>query len=107
MKGEGARVAFRVLIRSTALTVLMTGTAVALTGEKYLSQTRVTPPQARQIALKAYPGKILSEEIEKESGGSGLRYSFIISNRKVQHEVGVDAKTGTLLENSLEGRNPD
>jgi uncharacterized membrane protein YkoI len=79
----------------------MTGTAFALTGEKYLSQTKVTPPNARQIALKAYPGKIISEEIEKESGGSGLRYSFVISNNK-EHEVGVDAKTGTLLENSIE-----
>jgi uncharacterized membrane protein YkoI len=107
MKGEGARVAFSVLIRSAALTVLMTGPALALTGEKYLSQTVVTPPQARQIALKAYPGKIVSEEIEKESGGSGLRYSFVISNNKKQHEVGVDAKTGTLLENSIEGHYPD
>jgi len=107
MKGEGAKVAFRILIRSGALTVLMTGTALALTGEKYLSQTVVTPPQARQIALKAYPGKIVSEEIEKESGGSGLRYSLVISNKKKQHEVGVDAKTGTLLENSVEGHNSD
>ena len=107
MKGEGAKVAFRVLMRSAALTVLMTGTALALTGEKYLSQTVVTPPQARQIALKAYPGKIVSEEIEKESGGSGLRYSFVISNKKEQHEIGVDAKTGALLENSIEGHNPD
>jgi uncharacterized membrane protein YkoI len=107
MKGEGASAAFRVLIRSAALTVLMTGPALALTGQKYLSQTVVTPPQARQIALKAYQGKIVSVEIEKESGGSGLRYSFIISNEKEQHEVGVDAKTGTLLENSVEGHNPD
>jgi uncharacterized membrane protein YkoI len=107
MKREAARVTLTVLIRSAVLTVLMTGTAFALTGEKYLSQTKVTPPQARQIALKAYPGKIVSQEIEKEAGGSGLRYSFVISNKKAQHEVGVDAKTGALLENSIEGHNPD
>ena len=107
MKREAARVTLTVLIRSAVLTVLMTGTAFALTGEKYLSQTMVTPPQARQIALKAYPGKIVSQEIEKEAGGSGLRYSFVINNKKAQHEVGVDAKTGALLENSLEGHNPD
>jgi uncharacterized membrane protein YkoI len=107
MKRERARVALRVLMRSAVLTVLMTGSAFALTGEKYLSQTTVTPAQARQIALKAYPGKIVSAEIEKESGGSGLRYSFVISNTKAQHEVGVDAKTGALLENSIEGHNPD
>jgi uncharacterized membrane protein YkoI len=81
--------------------------AFALTGEKYLLHTTVTPSQARQIALKAYPGKIVSQEIEKEAGGSGLRYSFVISNKKAQHEVGVDAKTGALLENSIEGHNPD
>jgi uncharacterized membrane protein YkoI len=107
MKREAARVTLTVLIRSAVLTVLMTGTAFALTGEKYLLQTTVTPPQARQIALKAYPGKIVSQEIEKEAGGSGLRYSFVISNKKAQHEVGVDAKTGALLENSIEGHNPD
>jgi uncharacterized membrane protein YkoI len=107
MKREATRVTLTVLIRSAVLTVLMTGTAFALTGEKYLSQTKVTPPQARQIALKAYPGKIVSQEIEKEAGGSGLRYSFVISNKKAQHEVGVDAKTGALLENSIEGHNPD
>ena len=107
MKREAARVTLTVLIRSAVLTVLMTGTAFALTGEKYLSQTAVTPLQARQIALKAYPGKIVSQEIEKEAGGSRLRYSFVISNQKEQHEVGVDAKTGALLENSIEGHNPD
>jgi uncharacterized membrane protein YkoI len=107
MKREAARVTLTVLIRSAVLTVLMTGTAFALTGEKYLLHTTVTPPQARQIALKAYPGKIVSQEIEKEAGGSGLRYSFVISNKKAQHEVGVDAKTGALLENSIEGHNPD
>ena len=105
MKRE--RVGICVLMTSAVLTFLMTGTAFALTGEKYLSQTKVTPAHARQIALKAYPGKIVSQEIEKEAGGSGLRYSFVISNKKAQHEVGVDAKTGALLENSIEGHNPD
>jgi len=55
----------------------------------------------------SYPGKVISEEIEAESGGSGIRYSFVISNKKAQHEVGVDAKTGALLENSVDGHNPD
>ena len=58
-------------------------------------------------ALKAYPGKIVSEELEQESGGSGLRYSFVIRHRKVKHEVGVDAKTGEVLEDAVEGENPD
>jgi uncharacterized membrane protein YkoI len=28
-------------------------------------------------------------------------------NEKKKHEVGVDAKTGAVLENSIEGKNPD
>ncbi len=62
-------------------------------------------PQARQIALKAYPGKIIKEELKKEGGGSGLRYSFDITNTSGTHEVGVDAKTGKVLENSVESDN--
>jgi uncharacterized membrane protein YkoI len=65
-------------------------------------QVKLPLIEARQIALKAYPGKIVSEEIEKEKGGSGLRYSFVIDNTKARHEVGVDAKTAKLLENSVE-----
>jgi len=42
--------------------------------------------------------------LEEERGGSGLRYSFDIKNNKVTYEVGVDAKTGKVLENAREGR---
>ncbi len=42
-----------------------------------------------------------------EKGGSGLRYSFDIRHGKVTQEVGVDAKTGKLLENAPEGPNAD
>jgi uncharacterized membrane protein YkoI len=68
---------------------------------------KVTLSEARAIALKAFPGKITDEELEKEKGGSGLRYSFDIKNGGVTHEVGVDAKTGKLLENSAEGPQAD
>jgi uncharacterized membrane protein YkoI len=85
----------------------MTGTAFALDGEKYLKDASVKPAEARASALKAYPGKIVSEELEKETGGSGLRYSFVISHHSAKHEVGIDAKTGAVLENSVEGKNPD
>jgi peptidase YpeB-like protein len=91
-----------------ALTILLVaGNAFALTGKQYLSQASVQPAQARDLALKTYPGKIVSEELEQESGGSGLRYSFVIRHRKAKHEVGIDAKTGKVLENSIEGANPD
>ena len=87
--------------------VLVAGNAFALTGEKYLPQAAVSPAQARSLALKVYPGKIISEELEQESGGSGLRYSFVIRHNRADHEVGIDAKTGKLLENSVEGKQSD
>jgi uncharacterized membrane protein YkoI len=68
---------------------------------------KISLTDARAIALKVYAGDIVSEELEKERGGSGLRYSFDIKNGGVTHEVGVDAKTGKLLENSVEGAHHD
>ncbi|TPG07339.1 peptidase M4 [Rhodanobacter glycinis] len=81
--------------------------ATAATPSALVKQAKVKMPEAREIALKAYPGKIVKEELEQEKGGSGLRYSFDIANGKVTHEVGVDAKTGELLENSVEGADND
>jgi uncharacterized membrane protein YkoI len=95
-----------VLIGILSATVL-TATAFAFDGEKYLPDASMTLAQARETALKTYPGKIVSEELEKESGGSGLRYSFVIRHHTDKHEVGIDAKTGAVLENSVEGKNPD
>jgi uncharacterized membrane protein YkoI len=86
---------------------LLTASAFALVGKEYLSQAKLSLIEARQIALKIYPGKVVTEEIEKETGGSGLRYSFVIENHKAKHEVGIDAKTGQVLENSVEGSNPN
>jgi uncharacterized membrane protein YkoI len=82
--------------------VLITRPAFALTGKRYLPESKITPQQARQIALKTYPGTIVSEELEAESGGSGLRYSFVIRNNNLKHEVGIDAKAGNVLEDSIE-----
>lgn len=79
-----------------------------LDGSQYLKEAHVSLRQARETATKAFPGTITSEELEKESGGSGLRYSFDVKNSAgVTHEVGVDAKTGAVLENSVEGPNAD
>lgn len=71
------------------------------------AQATVTMVRARAIALKAFPGKIVKEELEQESGGSGLRYSFDITSATATHEVGVDAKTGKVLENAVEGADND
>ncbi|MES1997986.1 MAG: PepSY domain-containing protein [Pseudomonadota bacterium] len=81
--------------------------AHAYTGEKLARDAKVSMTEARAIALKAHPGKITAEELEKEKGGSGLRYSFDIRHGKVTQEVGVDAHTGKVLENAPEGPNPD
>lgn len=70
------------------------------------SEAKITMSEARAIALKAHPGKIMAEELEREGGGSGLRYSFDLKQRKQWREVGVDAMTGRVLENAAEGANP-
>jgi uncharacterized membrane protein YkoI len=75
--------------------------------EDLAKQASVALPEARAIATKAFYGRIVKEELEQEKGGSGLRYSFIIANGKITHEVGVDAKTGKILENGVEATNND
>lgn len=62
----------------------------------------ISMTQARAIALRTQPGRIAKEELEKENGGSGLRYSFDIVAKGVTHEIGVDAKDGKVLENSID-----
>jgi len=55
--------------------------------------------------LKAYPGTIKKKELEHERGGTGLCYSFDIPQDQRWREVGVDAITGRVLENTSEGAN--
>lgn len=91
----------------TVMLLAIAGPAAAYTGQQLAGKTRITIEQARAIALKAHPGRIADEELERESGGSGLRYSFDIKNGRVTHEVGVDALSGRVLENKAEGPHPD
>ncbi|SOF01827.1 Peptidase propeptide and YPEB domain-containing protein [Burkholderia sp. OK233] len=81
--------------------------AQAFSGQQLAKNAKVGIAEARSIALKAHPGKIVDEELEKEVGGSGLRYSFDIRAGQATQEVGVDAQDGAVLENKLEGPNPD
>jgi uncharacterized membrane protein YkoI len=76
-------------------------------GANLLPQAKITLAKARAIALATRPGTITDQELEKERGGTGLRYSFDITSNGKKFEVGVDAKTGKVLENSAEGPNPD
>lgn len=94
------------LLLSAAL-IGAAGSASAYTGEGLAKHAKVDIADARAIALKAFPGAITDEELEREKGGSGLRFSFDIKNGAVTHEVGIDANTGEVLENAPEGKNPD
>ena len=81
--------------------------ASAYDGQELAGTAKIKIDDARAIALKARPGDITTEELEKEKGGSGLRYSFVVKSCKTLYEVGVDAETGKVLENAKEGANPD
>ncbi|HZK99937.1 MAG TPA: PepSY domain-containing protein [Caulobacteraceae bacterium] len=78
-------------------------TGGGFTGHELAGRAHINLSQARAIAQKARPGAITDQELEKEGGGSGLRYSFDISRSGRTYEVGVDAMTGKVLENGHEG----
>lgn len=95
---------------AAALAVVAGGATAAthsLKGARYAGQAKVSLAAARATALKARPGTITDQELEREAGGSGLRYSFDIQAGGKTYEVGVDAKTGAVLENAAEGAHPD
>ncbi len=99
---------FAVLAFALGTTVAASaGTASAapipkLTGQQLLPLAKVSPAQARAIALRAVRGTIVSQELEREAGGSGLRYTFDLKTAAGTREVGVDAKTGAVIENIAE-----
>lgn len=76
--------------------------AAAFRGQELASGAKLSLAEARTIALKARPGKIIDQELEKEGGGSGLRYSFDVRSHGKTIEVGVDARSGKVLENVAE-----
>lgn len=101
-----------IVTSAVAATILFTAvSAQAYTGRElarqFPSRVKIGIGQARAIALKAHPGRITDEELEREHGGSGFRYSFDIKRGSATHEVGVDARTGEVLENKKEGSHPD
>lgn len=83
------------------------GGASAYTGQQYAGEAKISLPEARATALKTRPGIVTDQELERERGGSGLRFSFDVKSGGKIYEVGVDAKTGAVLENSKEGPNGD
>lgn len=102
----------RKMVLVVALATFAAGSATAsspqhFAGEALLPMAKITLAQARTTALKTRPGAITDQELEKETGGTGLRYSFDVKNHGKTFEVGVDARTGKVLENKSEGPNPD
>ena len=95
------------ILAALAVGVALPSVAFAYPGVSLARHAHVQISQARTTALAARPGRIVAEELERESGGSGLRYSFDIRSGRVVYEVGVDANTGAVLENSREGAHPD
>lgn len=91
-----------IMISAVLATCLCLATQGATGANKPELKARISPQQAETLALRTCPGKILKRELEREKGGSGLRYSFDIQTGKVIREVGIDAVTGMLLENSAD-----
>ncbi|MDQ2858400.1 MAG: PepSY domain-containing protein [Candidatus Eremiobacteraeota bacterium] len=90
------------LAAAIATTITAGALAAAYPGQQYAARAHVALPQARAIALRTVSGTIVSQELEYERGGSGLRYTFDIKTARGVREVGVDARDGAVLENSAD-----
>lgn len=68
-----------------------------LKGHELLKHARIAPEQARTIALKAHPGQVTDQALEKAPSGSGYLYSFTIKDASGVSQVAVDANSGKVL----------
>ena len=88
----------KTVIASVIVSILMGGTALAANAPK----PRISMAHARAMALKLAPGRIISSEYEKEGGI--WRYSFDIQQKGNVQEIGIDGRTGKVVENKSEGK---
>ncbi len=98
------------LIAIAAATVVASSAQAApgqMAGSELMPMAKISSATAPATALHARPGKITDRELEKEAGGTGLRYFFDVASHGKTYEVGVDAITGRVLENQAEGAHPD
>ena len=86
----------RRLISSLALLAVVSATGAL--AQK--SSPKITRAAAEKIALAKESGTIKSGELEKEHGR--LIYSFDIATASGIREVNLDAKTGEVVEDSVE-----
>ena len=63
-------------------------------------RAKLTIKQAKAIALRTAPGTVVERDYELED--RTWRYSFDIRQGERIHEVGVDAKTGKIVESAYE-----
>jgi uncharacterized membrane protein YkoI len=82
--------------------VAMVGAGTSAVAVAKAPVPRISMVQARAMALKLAPGKIISSEYEKEGGI--WRYSFDIQQRGHVQEIGIDGRTGKIVENKSEGK---
>lgn len=87
-----------IVIASMSAALLLGGTSLAAKPPI----PKVSMAQARTMALQLAPGKINSSEYEKEGGV--WRYSFDIQQKGHIQEIGINAMTGKVVENSNEGK---
>lgn len=83
-----------------AVAILLSLAVVGFAGTKS-KKTKITVEQARVAALAKAPGKIESEELEREEGK--LVWSFDIrTDAKTITEVWVDAYSGKVVKTDIE-----
>ncbi len=102
------KITYRTLLTGVLLTGLATSSLFAAgeTEAELLKQAKISKTQAEQIALAKVPnGKIQSAEIENEH--NALVWSFDITKPGTKNitEVLVNAKTGKIVDLSVENQN--
>jgi uncharacterized membrane protein YkoI len=88
-------------VRIVALAATLAAGTTAIAAVK-APTPRISKSAAEAMALKLAPGKLISSEYEYE--GRGWRWSFDIQQKGHVQEVGIDGRTGRVVENKSEGK---
>jgi hypothetical protein len=95
------RIVMRSFVKIAAALTIVAGATTNAFAAGQLAP-KISMGEARAMALKLAPGKIISSEYEKEGGI--WRYSFDIQQTGHVQEIGIDGQTGKIVENKSEGR---
>lgn len=93
---------FRIHAAAALLAAGLLAAGAAQAAAPAAPKPKISMAQAKAIALKAAPGKLIKREYEKEGGG--WRYSFDIQQKGHIQEIGVNAMNGKIVENKSEGK---